>query len=248
MPTTGDDPPDERGDRHESPPPRWSRRDRCTVDRDEQARDCGHHLGHTCGQSVSGIAVLAADLDCSAGPDPAIDLASGARLYLQGFTLTADHTGVQCELGSCKIIGPGTIRRNAPDGTDSTGVLGIRRAKLYSVTLENWARGMFVLGPGDLRDSTVLNNYYGAMAGPLRATDTSFVGNEYGTRANEGTKDGVHYIFWPQRIKRCTFTGNTIDLSGYKRPNVRDSNCTTSDQLTIPQTPWSGGDEWGVCP
>src|SRR5262245_58854444 len=144
----------------------------------------------TCGQSVSGNAVLVADLDCSAGPDPAIDLASGARLYLQGFTLTADHTGVKCELGSCKIIGPGTIRRNALDGTDSTGVLGIRRAKLYSVTLENWDRGMFVLGPGDLRGSTVLNKYYGAMAGPLRATDTSFVGNYYGTRANEGTKDG----------------------------------------------------------
>lgn len=202
----------------------------------------------TCGQSVSGDAVLNADLDCSAGPDPAIDLASGARLYLQGYTLTGNMTGVQCEVGSCKIIGPGSIRRNGPDSGSSTGVLGLRRAKLYSVTLENWGRGILVLGPGDLRGCTVLNNYYGAMAGPLRATDTSFVGNNSGTRANEGTKDGVHYIFWSQRIRRCTFSGNTIDVTGFKRPSVRESNCTTSDQLTVPTTPWSGGDEWGVCP
>src|SRR5262249_10582992 len=137
----------------------------------------------TCGQSVGGNAMLVADLDCSAGPDPAIDLASGAHLYLQGFTLTGNVTGVQCEVGSCKIFGPGTIRRNAPDGgTTSAGVLGLRRAKLYSVTLENWARGIFVLGPGDLRNCIVQNNHFGAMAGPLRATDTNFVGNYYGTR------------------------------------------------------------------
>src|SRR5262245_65698173 len=67
----------------------------------------------TCGQSVRGNAVLVADLDCSAGPDPAIDLASGARLYLQGFTLNANKKGDECEVGCCKITGPATGQHTA---------------------------------------------------------------------------------------------------------------------------------------
>ena len=83
---------------------------------------------------------------------------------------------------------------------------------------------------------------------PVRATDSTFTNNQYGTYASEGTKDGIHYKFWSSRIRRCTFSGNTVDVAGYKRPTVRDSACTTSDMLTIPLTPFSGGDEWDVCP
>ncbi len=205
----------------------------------------------TCGQSVSGNAILAGDLDCSAGPDPALDLANGARLSLGGFTLTGHMTGIQCEVGSCKITGPGTVLRSgsAPTGFGNTvGVLGLRRGKLDGVTVENWDAGIYVLGPVNVRNSTMQSNYRGILGAPLRATDSSFVGNYYGTWASEGTKDGVHYIFWSSRISRCTFSGNTIDVSGFKRPTVRNSACTTSDMLTIPLTPWGGGDEWAVCP
>jgi len=204
----------------------------------------------TCGQSVSGDAMLAGDLDCSAGPDPALDLANGTRLALAGFTLTGNMTGIQCEVGSCKITGPGTIRRSAPlpPNSNTVGVLGLKRAKLDGVIVENWDSGVYVLGPAYVRNSTIQSNYRGILGAPLRATDSSFVGNYYGTWASEGTKDGIHYIFWSSKIVRCTFSGNTIDVAGFKRPTVRNSACTTSDQLTIPLTPWGGGDEWDVCP
>ena len=204
----------------------------------------------TCGQSVSGNAVLAGDLDCSAGPNPALDLASGTKLNLAGFTLTGDTNAIFCEVGSCKITGPGTIRRSAPysPAGGTIGVFGVRRAKLDGVTLENWNRGVEVLGPAYVRNSTLQANERGILGAPLRATDSNFVGNYWGTWASEATTGDMHYIFWSSRIVRCTFSGNTIDISGFKRPTVRDSPCTTSDQLTIPLTPWGGGDEWGVCP
>lgn len=65
----------------------------------------GTMLVTTCGQAVSGDAMLTGDLDCSAGPDPALDLASGSRLDLAGFTLTGNMTAIQCELGPCRITG-----------------------------------------------------------------------------------------------------------------------------------------------
>ena len=68
-----------------------------------------------------------------------------------------------------------------------------------------------------------------------------------GVRAYEGTKDGVHYLFYACKIKGTSFSGNDLDIQSYRRPVVRNSSCTTSDQLTIPNTPYGGGDEWGVC-
>lgn len=202
----------------------------------------------TCGQTVTGPGMLVADLDCSAGPDPAIILNNGALLDLAGFTLTGTTTGVRCEVGRCKIVGPGTIRRSAPSSDlNVIGVLGLRRARVTNVTVENWGRGVFVLGPVDVRSSTLTSNHWGVMGEQTRATDSTFIGNYYGTYASEGTQDGIHYKFWPSRIRRCTFSGNTIDVAGFKRPTVQESPCTTSDQLTIPLTPWGGGDEWGVC-
>ncbi len=203
----------------------------------------------TCGQSVSGNAVLAGDLDCSAGPDPALDLMNGTRLSLGGFTLTGKTTAIFCEVGSCKITGPGTIQGSVPQPNSNTiGVFAAKHAKLDGVTVTNWNQGIYVLGPGSVKNSTIQGNHMGILGAPLRATDSSFVGNYYGTWASEGTYGDMHYIFWSSRIVRCTFSGNTIDVSGYKRPTVRNSACSTSDHLTIPATPWGGGDEWGVCP
>jgi hypothetical protein len=44
-----------------------------------------------------------------------------------------------------------------------------------------------------------------------------------------------------------TLTANDI-IESYREPVVRGSSCTTTYHLTIPDTPYSGGDEWDVCP
>ena len=56
---------------------------------------------------------LVSDLDCSLPYGSyAVVLAQGARLELNGFTLSSDADGVKCE-GTCRISGPGTIPRTA---------------------------------------------------------------------------------------------------------------------------------------
>jgi hypothetical protein len=68
-----------------------------------------------------------------------------------------------------------------------------------------------------------------------------------GVRAYEGSKDGVYYLFYALKVKGSTLSGNGVDIESYRRPVVRGTSCTTTDQLTIPNTPSGGGDEWGVC-
>ena len=117
------------------------------------------------------------------------------------------------------------------------------------MTLENWRHGVFVLGPADVRSSTVVGNGWGVTGGPVRVTDCTLTGNHaLGAFAYEGTKDGIHYKFHSLKVRRSTFAGNAVDLGAYKRPVVRDTACTTSDHLTIPSAPFGGGDEWNVCP
>ena len=56
---------------------------------------------------------LVSDLDCSLPYGSyAVVLSQGARLELNGFTLSSDADGVKCE-GTCRISGPGTIPRTA---------------------------------------------------------------------------------------------------------------------------------------
>jgi len=57
----------------------------------------------------------------------------------------------------------------------------------------------------------------------------------------------VHYLLYALKVKGSTLSGNGIDIQSYRRPVVRGTSCTTSDQQTIPATPYAGGDEWGVC-
>jgi hypothetical protein len=205
-----------------------------------------------CETTVHGRNHLIGDLDCSAATGPAIILENGASLDLGGFTLTGATIGVRCLVGRCKITGPGTIRRVAP-GDQSThhGIQSFRRARIRGVTLENWGRAVFGLGPTDVRDSIVMNGSYGVVAGPARVSDSMFFNvQQVAVYAYEGTKDGIHYTFYPARVRGCQFAGNSIDIAAFKRPSVGDSNCTTSYMLTVPapSRPYGGGDEWDVCP
>jgi hypothetical protein len=89
---------------------------------------------------------------------------------------------------------------------------------------------------------------WGVVGGPVKIVDSIITGNDLaGVRAYEGTKDGIHYLFYACSAKGSTFSGNDLDIESYRRPVVRKTSCTTSDQMTIPNTPYNGGDEWGVC-
>lgn len=201
----------------------------------------------SCGQVVVGKGFLGGDLDCSGFPDAAVRLENGSALELRGFTITADVTGVQCKAG-CRVKGPGTIRRILADEAHTVGVFGHQGTRVQGgVSLEGWRLGAFVLGSLRVDDVTVTGSVIGAIGAPIRVSHSTFTGNEIGVAGAEGTKDGVHYTFFAVRIAESSFADNDIDITAYRRPKVRDVACTTSAHRTIPATPYSGGDEWGIC-
>jgi len=205
----------------------------------------------SCGQTVSGVGVLTADLDCSATTGPAVKLKRGAHLELGSFTLTATDTGVLCDTGRCTVTGPGTIRRPSYAAVPSHGVSAYYNLKIVDVVLENWSIGLYVLGPLLVKGCTVRDGGWGTLAEHTTILDSSFSNNAIGVRGSEGTPSGpgfgIRYIFWPVLVRRSTLTGNTIDIASYRRPVMRDSSCTTSDHLTLANEPFNGGDEWEVC-
>ena len=205
----------------------------------------------SCGQTVDGEGVLTADLDCSATTGPAVFLERGSRLELSGFTLLGNEIGVQCAVGRCTIEGPGTIRRAAGPANQQQGVVGLYKATVLNVVLDNWPTAVYVLGPAYVRGCTIQNSGNGVLGERTRVVDSSFSNNSIAVHGTEGTPSGVHfgikYFFWSVRVLRTTFTGNTIDIASYRRPVVNDSTCTTSDALHIPDDGFSGGDEWNVC-
>jgi hypothetical protein len=211
----------------------------------------------TCGQSVTGPAVLEADLDCSAASGPAVVLANGGSLSLGGFTLTAKEVGVQC-IGRCGILGPGTIRRTAYDpgwtcpavvySDCPVGVLTSGRTRFTDVTLENWGSAIQALAPVKLSNTTIQNCRRAMLGSSATVIHSTITNNaEVGVFAGESTRDGVHFKFYPARVLHSTVTGNGVDIEAYKRPKVVDSTCVTSGHLTVPPSAPVGGDEWGVC-
>lgn len=208
----------------------------------------------TCGQVVTAkYAILVGDLDCSTTDGPAVDFAQGGRLDLAGHTLTAKDIGVRCLDGTCKIVGPGTIRRFEPVQPPNAGTIGVsavRSAKvLAGVTVEGWGVNVFALQTAEVRDGVLRDGAFGVVGGPVRIRDVS-VTNHWvvGVQSASRTPDGIKYYFDRTEILRGTFSGNAIDIASYRLPRVRDTTCTTSRHQTIPATPWGGGDDWGVCP
>jgi hypothetical protein len=207
----------------------------------------------TCGQAVAKRGVLTGDLDCSAFNGTAVSLGKTGKLDLAGFTLTAKDIAVHCDVGTCEIRGPGTIRRLTYDPTlnfleEGIGIQAYRKARVRDVTLQNWNRGVFALDGAVVRSCTIQDGGWGVVAGPVKVVDSTITGHALaGVRAYEGTKDGVHYLFYACHVKGSTFSGNGVDIESYRQPVVRGTSCTTSDHLTIPNTPYGGGDEWGVC-
>lgn len=208
----------------------------------------------TCGQVVprGTIGVLSADLDCSLTTDEAVHLSPGAKLRLSGFTVTASRIGVLCDpVGTCRISGPGVIRRLALDTSpapDNYGVFSGRGVHLQGgVTLENWQLGVFSGGVTVLKDAVINSCISGAVGWPVRAVGSTFTGNTYALVGSSGTSPGGKLSFGGVSVKTSTFSGNVVDLACHRRPTVRDTSCSTSWHLTNPSTPFSGGDDWQVC-
>ena len=180
-------------------------------------------------------------------------LGKTGKLALAGFTLTGNEIGVACDVGTCQVRGPGTIRRVAYDpmlnfNERGYGIRAFRSVRVRGVTFQHWNQGVRAFDSVVVRDSIVQDGGWGVVGGPVTVLDSTITGNALaGARAYEGTKDGVHYLFYALKVKGSTLSGNGVDIESYRRPVVRGTSCTTSNQQTVPDTPYGGGDEWGVC-
>jgi len=210
-----------------------------------------------CGQSVRGVALLARDLDCTGVDGPAVTLKyPSSRLRLRGYTLTGDALAVRCE-GSCKIDGPGTIRRAAFGYSSTDGAfVGVGRADdrfiqlelavVRGVTFENWGYALLAQS-ANVRYSRFYNNDFGVTAFSSRILRSTFTGHTTMAVAPIWHGQGDVIVGGRCVISACTFAANYIDIATAKvRPVVRHTTCTTSyDQARLP---WAGGDVWNVCP
>jgi hypothetical protein len=155
-----------------------------------------------CGQVIppGETADLIADLDCPTAPPSgtlqelsAVYLDRGARLRLNGFTLSGNHTGVGC--GSrCAVEGPGTIRGHAlgivsygstrvagvvfrENGQTAIYVLGARRLRATDVAILD-ADGLVAIIAHNLKAErlTIENCWYGISAIKMTGSDITMTG------------------------------------------------------------------------
>ena len=150
----------------------------------------------TCGQFVQGTGQLVANLDCSASPGEAVKLQG--KLLLNGFTLTGHAASdvVSCELGACRVVGPGTVT----GGTD--GVRSKRGARIEAGAVIT-ANG----GDGVRTDKTakVLDAMVSANGGDgVRSKTTATIS---GSTITGNTGDGVR-TDGSVTIKASTVGGN----------------------------------------
>lgn len=194
----------------------------------------------SCGQVVTGKAVLAGDLDCSAYPGHALVL--DGTLVLNGFTLTGnpispgDYDTVACT-GTCRVTikGPGTIvsGTNAVEGgkvivtkevtirdAANWGVRGTSVRILHSA-IQNCGHGIAVaiFGGGGVTGETIT------------VSRSSLDGHgSYGVNATtRATLRHVHVL------------GNPIaDIRSFEKPTVVKTTCLSSRRESLIET-------WGVC-
>jgi hypothetical protein len=201
----------------------------------------------TCGQTVTGRAELAADLDCSTFPGDAVSIERGS-LLLNGFTLTGSllpgaYAAVACHRG-CRVIGPGTITGGQTGGVVGdllgptvfvyvrdvtiTGCTGTAAAaellRARGVTATNNGAGLYGGATLRVRDSFVMDNLgIGAFTqGRVRIADSTVTGNAYDPAG-------------------CLVPGVCPDVASYRPPRVVRTVCGLSASISAPYAPW------GVC-
>ena len=223
---------------------------------------------NTCGQSVSGEAVLGADLDCSSYDGPAITI-NGGRLDLVGFRVTGNyalpplysgisHAVISCANHQlCEIVGPGEL---------VGGVFGItaNRLKLSSVTISGNRRdgvhgfwdldnnsnpinvGKLVVAEASITD----NGRYGVYGLRCKIADTTVADNgQHGVHCMQRLKlksavvtgnalDGVRLYWWPRT--RAGIVDSVISLNGDNGVN------TSSGSLRLSKSRISANVGYGV--
>jgi hypothetical protein len=175
----------------------------------------------TCGQTVSGRAVLAQDIDCTGLNAPAITL-DGGRLDLAGFTVTGGTRGVNCPRG-CQItssVSGATIResergivgRVIADGFPPSRV----SLKISNLTIEDTIEEGVITQNGSIKifDSTIRNTGVCADA---------FFRVRFERSTCENAFWGIETGRGPATIIESTITGASgVGIFGQSK--IRDSN------------------------
>jgi len=211
---------------------------------------------NTCGQSVSGRAVLTGDLDCTGFDGHAVIVEIG-RLDLNGFTITGGNFyGVAC-FRSCKIVGPGTIT-----GSQRNGVTVWGKATIRGVAITGNGQEGVEARSVEIRDSTITGNGGGIRADrSVKVRDSVITGNA-GSGVVVGVLDYIGHGMFECRKARMsigdstTITGNGLGadcgvswacadlVSCPKAPRLRGAvTCDTSlvNGSALP------GESWGIC-
>ncbi len=160
----------------------------------------------TCNQFVQGTANLVADLDCSGHPGRAIQIIGS--LHLNGFKLTGNSAGpvVYCNIGSCTIVGPGTLTGG------SKGVSGDGGVKVVDATIEfNSGDGVFTFRAARIQGSSVISNNGGD--GVHASRTVSIVGGKLALPDVVVSDNGGHGIEAGRavRVQDAVVSGNAND-------------------------------------
>jgi len=225
-----------------------------------------------CGQAVppNAIGLLANDLDCTAFvggiANEAVSLGHGAKLDLQGFTITGGLFGVGC-YEVCPE-GPGTGVACSPDGArceivngtvtgaEASGITGDVVTVRNVTASNNGDQGVQGYRKARAFDSTLTGNgVAGIRAWTVQITNTTATGNaRFGVAGSKRELSGrvTHGI----TLRDSTATGNgtapdcsnlmpCADVSSGTRPKLRRSTCVTSERPSF--SGGCGADEWCVC-
>ena len=190
----------------------------------------------TCGQIVTGVGTLAADLDCSGfASGESVTLRKGARLELNGHTLTGNSGQVvvlcckeiepapACKLAKCSVFGPGVI---------TGGLGGIRsdRADVRDLTIDVAAGdGVSAIDRAKIRNSTITGSAFaGVDSQRIQVRESSISGHTTGLRATVSIK-----------VSDSDITGNSgsgVSLQGAntaKRVVLKDSMVSQNGDFGI---------------
>jgi hypothetical protein len=171
----------------------------------------------TCGQEVSGHAVLNAALDCTGFDGYAVHMHAGV-LTMNGFTITGGTTGVFCD-GPCKILGPGTITGSELFGVSAfetkTTIRNVDITNHGAFGIQSWRKAV-VEGP-----ATISGNGIGIRTGAgLTVRNMTITGNAAAVHGanNAGTATA--------NIIDSTITGNGEGVAAQKAVRVTRSSIT----------------------
>jgi hypothetical protein len=192
---------------------------------------------NTCGQTVSGLGYLNADLTCTGMSGPAIILQPGATLDLRGHILESESDGVLCN-ASCTVLSSvagGTIR-NCPGTAVTTEFQEFTtKVRISDLTLDGNGNGVSVHQQLIASNLTITNTENVALsAAEGRATSVMIDGAQVGISGASHVVDStvrnaaVGITSGVLRLERTTVTGaidtGVVTLTAKIRDSHIDDN------------------------